>query len=175
MTATYAPRAPKRTQGGFAATAGALALATAFVATHEGEVRRTYVDYIGKGGAVLTYCYGATEGARIGQTFTHEQCVASLRTQLGKHAQEAQDCLTRRVPDASAAAFYSLAYNIGAPAFCRSSVVRKANAGDLAGACRAVGLYVYSNGRDCRNPASRCSGIVTRRAQEVALCMRGLT
>lgn len=154
--------------------AGALAIMVAFTSVREGEVRHTYVDRAGKGGSVLTYCYGATAGARLGQTYTHDQCVASLRDQAMKHAGEVQACLPTGLPDETAAAFYDVGYNIGSSGFCRSSIARKAMAGDLAGACRAIGLYVYSNGKDCRVRSSGCFGVAKRRQDEVALCLRGL-
>jgi len=61
------------------------------------------------------------------------------------------------------AAFTSLAFNVGVPTFCRSSVARKANAGDMAGACKAIGLYVYAGGKVVR-------GLQNRRKAEIALC-----
>ena len=61
------------------------------------------------------------------------------------------------------AAFTSLAFNIGVSAFCRSSIARKANAGDMAGACKAIGLYVYAGGRVVK-------GLVNRRKAEIELC-----
>lgn len=69
----------------------------------------------------------------------------------------------------------SAGYNMGATTFCRSSMSRKAKAGDLRGACKALGLYVFSGGKDCRLKASNCGGIVKRRQDEIALCERGLS
>lgn len=171
-----APRQPNRAKGAAAVSAAALAIATAFIATHEGEDLVARVDVLGKGRPV-TYCYGETSGnVRVGQRFTHEQCLAALYQSARKHAAEVQSCLDVKVPDATAAAFYDFGYNLGATTFCRSksSVLRKAQAGDLFGACKAIGLYVYSAGRDCRLKSSKCGGITKRRQDEVALCLRGL-
>ena len=155
-------------------TAGALALACSVIAAHEGEVRHTYVDHIGKGGAVLSYCYGETAGAVAGRTYTHEECQAQLRASALVHAQGVAKCLPSGLPDATAAAFYDAGYNLGAPTFCKSSMSRKALAGDVAGACDALLLYVYSNGKDCRLKASNCAGIAQRRNDERDLCLKGL-
>lgn len=171
---TEAPRQPNRAKGAAAVSAAALAIATGFIAVREGEVRHTYVDGAGRGGRVLTYCYGATAGARLGQTYTHEECLVSLREQALKHAAEVQSCLPSRLPDQTAAAFYDLGYNIGSAGFCRSTVARKANAGDLPGACAAIGRFVYSNGRDCRVRSNGCYGIAKRRSDEISLCLKGL-
>lgn len=174
MTAE-APRQPNRAKGAAAVSAAALAIATAFIAVREGEVRHTYVDRAGRGGNVLTYCYGATAGAKAGQTYTHAECLVSLREQALKHASEVQSCLPGGLPPETAAAFYDFGYNIGSGGFCRSSVARKANRGDLAGACRAIGLYVLSNGKDCRIRSNGCYGVAKRRTDETALCLSGLT
>lgn len=164
---------PKKTLAGGVA-AGALAIMVSFTAVREGEVRHTYIDKAGKGGNVLTYCYGATAGAKLGQTYTHEECVASLQDQALKHAAEVQGCLPTGLPDKTAAAFYDLGYNIGSTNFCKSSISRKAKAGDLIGACKAIGLYSYSNGKDCRIRSNGCFGVAKRRIDEVSLCLEGL-
>lgn len=156
-------------------TAGAMAIMLAFTSVREGEVRRTYVDHQGKGGAVLSYCYGETKGAIAGATYSHEECLAQLRVSALAHAQEVQACLPAGLPDQTAAAFYDMGYNLGTGAFCKSSMSRKALAGDLPGACDAILKYVYSNGKDCRLSGSNCGGIVKRRNDERALCLKGLS
>jgi len=176
VTTTYPPPASNRKIAPAAGvTAGALAIMVAFTAAHEGEVRHTYVDHIGKGGAVLSYCYGETAGAIAGRTFTHEECLAQLQASAAAHAKDVVKCLPAGLPDSAAAAFYDAGYNLGAPTFCKSSMSRKALAGDLPGACDALLLYVYSNGKDCRLKASNCAGIVARRKDERALCLSGLS
>lgn len=174
--------------GGGTVTAAALALAVGLISSHEGEVRRTYVDRLGRG-EPLTYCYGETAGAVAGRTYTHAECLEALRTSAMAHAQDVARCLPPKLPDATAAAFYDMGYNLGAPLFCRSAIYRaptakiphptqglawKANHGDLAGACAAISLFTYSAGKDCRIAANRCSGIVKRRAAERELCDEGL-
>ena len=177
MTTTYPPPSPNRKAAPAAGvTAAALAIMVAFTAAHEGEVRHTYVDHIGKGGAVLSACYGETSAnvAVAGRTFTHEECLAQLQASAAAHAKDVVKCLPAGLPDSAAAAFYDAGYNLGAPTFCKSSMSRKALAGDLPGACDALLLYVYSNGKDCRLKASNCAGIVARRKDERTLCLSGL-
>lgn len=159
--------------GGGTVTVAALALAVGLISSHEGEVRRTYVDTLGRG-TPLTYCYGETSGAVAGRTYTHEQCLEALRTSAMAHAQDVARCLPPKLPDATAAAFYDFGYNAGAATFCNSSMARKARAGDLRGACAALSLYVMTNHKDCRIAANRCGGIVRRRQAERELCERGL-
>ncbi|MDE2472702.1 MAG: glycoside hydrolase family protein, partial [Bradyrhizobium sp.] len=62
------------------------------------------------------------------------------------------------------AAFGDLAYNIGVPRFCHSTIARRFNAGDTAGACAAIKWYVYAGGK-------RLPGLVKRREAEFKLCM----
>jgi lysozyme len=154
-------------------SAAALAVACALIASHEGEVRRTYVDRLGKG-SPLTYCYGSTQGAVEGRTYNHAECLAALETDAKRHAKDIAPCLPPGLPPKTAGAFIDFGYNVGATTFCKSSVSRKALAGDLHGACRSIGLYVYSNGKDCWLKTSRCGGIPRRRADEITLCQEGL-
>jgi lysozyme len=72
------------------------------------------------------------------------------------------------IPDKSYLAFLSGTYNIGIGAFCRSSMARLANAGDLSGACSALILYVNAG------PKKNVRGLVLRRTDEKNLCLEGL-
>lgn len=58
-------------------------------------------------------------------------------------------CLNK--PDAIPAkpyvAFLSLSYNFGTSAFCRSTVVKRANAGDVKGACGAISMWDRADGK----------------------------
>lgn len=155
-------------------SAAALAIACTLIAGYEGLVKTAYVDKLGKG-QPLTVCYGSTIDVIPGKRYTDAECQAMLLRDARSHAEAIQPYLPPRLPDQTAAAFYDFGYNVGATTFAKSSVSRKALAGDLVGACKAMGLYVYANGKDCRLKASRCGGIVKRRADEVSLCLKGLT
>lgn len=163
----------QRVERGAGVTAGALALACALIAANEGEVRTTYIDALGRG-KPLTYCFGSTVGAVQGRTYSAEECQQALYRDARQHANDILPYLPPGLPDKTAAAFYDFGYNVGAKTFAASSVSRKAKAGDLAGACRAMGLYVFTQGKDCRIAANRCGGIPKRRAAEVKLCLEGL-
>lgn len=142
--------------------ASAAAIVTAFVAQHEGLRLWAYRDPVG----VLTACYGHTgPDVQPGQTYTREQCRALLEQDLARHAQ-ALACIRRPLTDGQKAAFVSFAYNVGPQAFCGSSLVRKANAGDMAGACAELDKWVYAKGQ-------RLPGLVKRRAAERAMCEGG--
>jgi lysozyme len=156
------PRNPTRAKAGLQVSAAALALATALIATHEGEVRHTYRDPVG----IATACFGETRGVTWGKTYSHAECLDMLKVSALAHAEGVQACLPQ-LPDETAAAFYDLGYNIGATKFCASGVARKARAGDLKGACADLSKWVYAGGRVL-------PGLVKRRKAERELCERGL-
>ena len=143
--------------------ATAVALVIPVVTYYEGKVNRTYVDPVG----VLTSCYGHTgPELKPGQTFTDEQCLAQLEADLAKHA-IALDCVRVPLTDGQKAAFLSFAFNVGNGAFCGSTLVRKANTGDMPGACAELSKWVYAGGK-------QLPGLVKRRSAERAMCERDL-
>ena len=139
--------------------AGAAALLLAMVPVFEGTILRTYRDPIG----VLTSCVGHTgPELRMGQRWTPEQCQQQLAADLLHHA-GALDCITAPLTEGQKAAFVSFAFNVGNKAFCGSTLVRKANAGDLAGACAELSRWTYAGGR-------QLPGLIKRRAAEREMC-----
>lgn len=142
--------------------AAAVALAVPVVMVYEGLVTRSYRDPIG----VLTACWGHTgPDVRPGQRYTREQCERLLYQDLLKHA-DALDCIHVPMTDGQKAAFLSFAFNVGASRFCASTLVRKANAGDMAGACAELSRWTYAGGK-------QLPGLVRRRATERAVCEGG--
>ena len=130
----------------------------------EGTKLTTYRDL----GGVLTYCTGATENAQWGKTYTPEQCRAQLDRDLERHAAGIARCVPMdRLTDGQMVAFVDVAYNIGVSAFCGSSMARRANAGDMVGACDALLLWNKVGGKAVR-------GLALRRQAEREICLRGL-
>lgn len=143
--------------------AGAVALAVPLVAKYEGTVLRSYRDPIG----IVTACTGHTgPELRDGQSFTRQQCEEILYKDLTKHA-DALACVRQPLTDGQRAAFVSFAFNVGESAFCRSTLVRKANAGDIDGACAELSRWTYAGGK-------QLPGLIKRRAAERQLCEAGL-
>lgn len=154
-----APRLPPRV----ARSAKIGALAIALVAGAEGLRTVAYRDPVG----IPTICFGETRGVKIGDTATAADCRRMLADRLREFSREVDACLKARVPDETYVAFLSFAYNVGSAAFCRSTLARKANAGDLVGACDELPRWVYARG-------IRLPGLVKRRQEERALCLRGV-
>lgn len=142
---------------------GALAIALPLVGYYEGRSLVAYLDPVG----IPTICYGSTAGVKLGQTRTAAECDALLAAELGE-AIAVVDRLSRNPqPDTRRAALGSFVYNVGAGSFERSTLLRKLNAGDVAGACAELSRWVYAKGR-------QLAGLVKRRAAERELCEVGL-
>jgi lysozyme len=156
----------KPSRRGLAALVGAVAAAALLVFTpaQEGRVLKTYRDI----GGVLTYCDGATENAQAGRVYTPAECDAQLDRDLERHAAGIAKCIPMdRLTSGQKVAFVDAAFNIGVPAFCGSSMARRANAGDMLGACDALLLWNRAGGKEVL-------GLTRRRQRERELCLKGL-
>jgi len=144
-----------------AGSATAVTLA-AFVGVWEGLRTEAYLDAV----QVPTICYGETLGVQLGDTASVAECDAMLVARLSQFESELNRCLTdeENIPDGAKVAFVSWAYNVGSGAACRSTLVRKANAGDLVGACNELPRWNRAGGRVLR-------GLVRRRAAEREICL----
>lgn len=144
-----------------------LAAAVALVGTWEGLRTVAYPDRLANN--IPTVCYGWTIGVKLGDKYTVEECKALLGDGLIEFEQGMRKCLTNpdRIPANSYVAFLSLSYNIGTGAFCRSTLARKINAGDIRGACNELPKWNRAGGKVVK-------GLVNRRAEERKLCLQGL-
>jgi lysozyme len=143
----------------------AAALACAVVGGFEGLRQTAYRDVVG----VATICYGETRGVKMGMTATKEQCNDMLLKGLQDFEAGVVRCAPglAYAPDARIVAHVSLAYNIGVGAYCKSTVARRQNAGDVAGSCDAFLMWDKAKG-------IRFPGLTRRRQAERELCRRGL-
>lgn len=160
LTASASTGKSRMTKG-----AAAFVLAIAVIGGFEGLRTTAYRDVVG----VPTVCFGETRGVKMGDTYTVDECKAMLGDALADFEKGILACLKdpARIPDKTYVAFLSLAYNVGQRAFCGSTLVRKANAGDLRGACEEFPKWNKAGGKVIK-------GLVNRRAQERALCLEGL-
>lgn len=145
-----------------AGVAGALALALPLISKWEGRSLDPYRDIVG----VWTVCDGETRVEM--RRYTRAECDAMTKQAAGEFAAEVLRCTPSLVhrPNQLAAAT-SLAYNIGARAYCGSSIARKFNAGDYRGGCMAFGKWVYAGGKPVK-------GLENRRRDEIKVCLQGL-
>ncbi|WP_395008311.1 lysozyme [Undibacterium sp.] len=142
--------------------AGAVALLVPLAMFFEGTVNKTYKDPIG----ILTACTGHTGAdVKVGQTYTDEQCREMLYADLLKHADDI-DCIKAPLNDAQKAALISFGFNVGKQKLCTSTLAKKANAGDMIGACNELRRWTLAGGKEL-------PGLVRRREAERQMCMRG--
>lgn len=159
------PRSPRARAG---AAAAVLALAGACLAPFEGRVLHTYPDAV-YGWKLPTACDGHTgPELHAGQAFTPADCDEMRAADLEKTWDGLAPCFGNVVlSNDEAAAYLSLAYNVGARAVCGSSIPRKLRAGLRAQACATILDFNRAAGQVLL-------GLVRRRAAENALCLKGL-
>lgn len=139
-----------------------LAQALAIIREFEGCELVAYPDP-GSGGDPWTVGYGATgDGIGPGTIWTQEQANERLAADVARF--DAGVMARVRVPLAphERAALVSFAYNVGLQAFGHSTLLRKLNAGDKAGAIREFARWNKASGKVM-------AGLTRRRAAEAAL------
>lgn len=124
-------------------------------------------------GDVPTLGFGTTGGVKMGDRTTPVRAVQRAASELDTiYEAGVKRCVTVPLHQAEYDVYVSMAYNIGPAAFCRSSIARRANAQDYAGACQAILLYKFAAGYDCSTPGNqRCAGVWTDRLKDNARCM----
>ena len=161
-----AAAAPKgRLRNRMIAGTAAAALGVVFVGGKEGVRLVAYRDIVG----VPTVCIGETRGVKMGDRHTRAECDAMLLKGLAEFEEGILKCVPglAGAPDERLVAHVSLAYNIGVGAYCKSTVARRYNAGDLKGSCDAFDMWDKAGGR-------RVQGLAIRRDDEQVLCRKGL-
>ncbi|MEP2717655.1 lysozyme [Pseudophaeobacter sp.] len=141
----------------------ALSTAIAFVGGWEGLRQEAYQDVVG----VWTVCYGETKGVRPGDRYSKADCDEMLAEEIAAYEAALDQCLTAEVPLGMKIALVSWTYNVGAGAACQSTLVRRANAGDLSGACDELKRWNRAGGRIWR-------GLTRRRFSEMQMCHAAL-
>jgi len=136
-----------------------MGLAAPVVYHWEGEIRRGYLDPIG----IVTACVGHTATARLGRSYTAEECADLLAHDLIEHNAELLRCVKVDLLPHVHAALLSFIFNVGAGAACNSTLMRKLNAGDVMGACAELSRWTWAGGR-------QLPGLIKRRAAERKLC-----
>lgn len=137
------------------------------IALHEGYTDRAVQPLPGD---KPTIGFGTTEGVKMGDRITPPQALARALADVQKFEGALKQCVRVPMHQHEYDAFLSFSYNVGSSAFCKSSMARKLNAGDYLGACAEFSRWTFFQGKDCRDPAHKCGGLVQRRAEERAKC-----
>ncbi|MGO4854938.1 lysozyme [Phaeovulum sp. W22_SRMD_FR3] len=148
---------------------GWLLICTAAVSGFEGLRLIAYRDPVG----IPTFCFGETEGVRMGDRATPAQCADLLRARLIAFDAGLARCYPGLVqqPDRRRAALVSWAYNVGLGAACGSTLIRLAKAGEIGAACDQLPRWNKATKAGIRVVLP---GLTKRRAEERAMCREGL-
>lgn len=139
----------------------AIILACGLVANYEGLVLNRYADPVG----IPTICFGETDKDVVRfDTLNRQQCTAVLGASLAEHARAVAPCITREIKPYEAAAVLSWSYNIGAGAACKSTLVKKLNAGQEW--CSELKKWDKAGSQVLK-------GLTKRRAAEYQMCTTG--
>src|SRR5574340_220838 len=124
-------RAGRRMSRANVATLALSAAALVSIALNEGYRGNAYNDGVG----VQTIGFGSTQGVKPGDKTTPERALARLLKDANTHSEGIKRCIAVPLYQHEFDAYSSLAYNIGVGAFCGSTLVKRLNTGDYAGAC----------------------------------------
>lgn len=130
----------------------------------EGRPLTAYADP-GVGWDLPTICYGHTHGVHRGDTATPAQCEAWLVSDMTESMDLVQKLVHVPLSPNELAAYGDFVFNAGPGKFAGSTMLRKLNAGDHAGACAELSRWVYAGGKSM-------PGLVNRRATVRAICER---
>lgn len=132
------------------------------ICSNEGCVLHTYYDSVG----VATIGFGHTgDDVTEGMQITQAQAQALLEQDLAKFEDGVDNLLTGDTSDNEFGAMVSFAYNVGLGNFGGSSVLRRHNQGDKAGAADAFLMWNRAGGQVL-------DGLTRRRGEERALYLK---
>lgn len=149
---------------GPAVVAGAIAITTALVVKWEpppGDMRLVAIRPVP--GDPWTICDGHTKGVHEGMRATPEQCERWRNEDIDDAMGVVARCINAPLTAGQLGALTDGVFNLGPQLVCGSTLQRKANAGDLAGACAELRRWIYAHGKVY-------TGLVRRRSDEQAIC-----
>ena len=130
------------------------------IAIHEGYVGHAYQDPVG----ILTIGFGETQGVKPGQKTDPVRAMVQMLDSANAIAKGMVACIHVPIAQHEFDAYLSFTYNVGAGAFCRSTLAKKLNEGKYEEACAELKKWVYAGGRVL-------PGLVTRRDKEYKQCI----
>ena len=137
------------------------AAALVSIVAYEGYSPTAYTPVLGD---ALTIGFGTTEGVRPGDTTTPAVALARALKDVNKFDAALKKCITVPLHQYEHDSYISLAYNIGSDAFCKSTLVKKLNNMDYAGACLEILRWNKFKGKIM-------NGLTRRRAAEYKTCI----
>jgi lysozyme len=131
------------------------------IAVHEGYRGEAYIPVKGD---VPTIGFGTTAGVKPGDRIEPVQALVRKLQDVQRFEGALKQCVRVPLHQHEYDAFLSLAYNIGPGAFCGSTLVRRLNVGDYAGACAEILRWDRFRGEPLR-------GLTLRRQAENRQCL----
>ncbi|MBK5145858.1 lysozyme [Budviciaceae bacterium BWR-B9] len=108
---------------------------------------------------VWTIGYGHTDGVKRGDLISADQAERFLKGDVIKFEQDITRLVKVPLTQGQFDALVSFVFNVGTRAFSNSTMLRKINARDFAGAANEFSRWVYANGK-------RLAGLERRRRAE---------
>lgn len=109
------------------------------IALNEGYTDKAVIPIPGD---VPTLGFGTTGGVKLGDKTTPPAALARALQDVSKYEGAIKQCVRVPLHQYEYDVYVDFAYNIGAAAFCKSTLVKKLNAGDYAGACAEISRWV---------------------------------
>jgi len=141
-----------------------LRLIKSFEGYHTRQPDGSCVAYLCPAG-VATIGWGCTEGVTLGMRWTEAEATEGLRREIAKHEAAVNRLVTVDINQNERDALISFSYNCGIGALSTSTILRRLNRGDRAGAAAAFALWNKGGGRVLK-------GLVARRSREAALFLK---
>ncbi len=128
-----------------------------------------YLDPVG----VPTACFGHTRGVKLGMRYTMAQCDAWRQQDIAEAQDIVAECIDYPLTANQLGALADGVVNLGPKLVCGSTLQRKANAGDMQGACRELTEARNSDGgkRGWSFAGGKFfAGLFARRTEERWIC-----
>lgn len=147
------------------------------IAVHEGYTSTAVVPVRGDR---PTVGFGSTfrdDGTpvQMGDTITAPQAIKRSYNHIAKDETKLKQCVTTPLHQREYDTLVDFAYQYGAAAACKSSMVRLANAGRYNDSCMAYAMYKFAAGRDCSIRSNGCYGVWLRAKSRVHSCLGELS
>lgn len=145
------------------------------IAGYEGYREKAYMPTKND---VPTIGFGETKGVRLGDKTSPERALVQLLKSTEAHARAINQCIKVPLYQHEYDAYVSLAYNIGAGNFCKSTLVKKLNAGNYEAACEEIKRWDKQSNKELveikrgeKTPHTVLRGLTKRRQEEYARCV----